>query len=360
MSANGYAVIGGFLELLRFGAASVAVVLGARTLCFSSRASRSRLENSSYLSALLAYLLLGLALASWIVLYLLLDSFVPESPGAMCIYGVTRIGDGSPGLTGWLPSLIAGVQIMKPVLVFVAGAVVVLYWLYRRAGTPTLLPRFVAGLLALGVLSLGDVAAETTYLLVPKRDVPLTTGCCSPAAADLRSAIPAENDDTRWLPPAYFACHLLMVGLLWCGGRWEGYPRTAVVVRASRLPRGSGSDPHDAPPSATWLLTALAASVATLYVSARFLVDVAAPALLHLPYHHCLYDMVGTVKESAVAIGLLLWGTFCVGWACVAAWCGRSPDTLPFLASDIRQFWNWALLGYLGSAAMFAVDLWLA
>ncbi|HVC98155.1 MAG TPA: hypothetical protein VND64_31075 [Pirellulales bacterium] len=342
MSGNGYAVIGGFLELLRFGAASLAVVLGLRTLCFSSNASQSRLENRSYLSALLAYLLLGLALASWIVLYLLLDSFVPESPGAMCIYGVTLIGDGSPGLTGWLPSLIAGVQIMKPVLVFVAGAVVVLYWIYRKSGTSTLRPRFVAALLLLGVLSLGDVVAETTYLLVPKRDVAIDTGCCSAAASDLSAKQPAGPADTHWLPPAYFACHLLMVGLLWSGVSW------------------SGGRSSERPAPAPWLMIALAASVVTLYVAARFLVDVAAPVLLHLPYHHCLYDLVGTVKESAVAIGLLLWGTFCVGWACVAGWCGRSPDTLAFLGPEIRRFWTWGSMGYLGSSAMFAVDLWLA
>jgi len=337
MSGNGYAVIGGFLELLRFGAASIAVVLGLRTLCFSSSASQSRLENRSYLSALLAYLLLGLALASWIVLYLLLDSFVPESPGAMCIYGVTRIGDGSPGLTGWLPTLIAAVQVMKPVQVFVAGAVVVLYWLYRRAGTPSLRPRFVTALLLLGILSLGDVVAETTYLLVPKRDVAINTGCCSPAAAEAHTTQPVGTADAHWLPPVYFACHLLMVGLLWSGGR-------STEMSAA----------------APWLIVALAASAVTLYVAARFLVDIAAPVLLHLPYHHCLYDLVGTVKESAVAIGLLLWGTFCVGWACVAGWCGRSPDTQAFLAPEIQRFWTWAWMGYLGSSAMFAVDLWLA
>jgi hypothetical protein len=362
MSANGYAVIGVFLDLLRFGAASMAVALGTRTLFSMARSSRessgvrSALESRAYLSALLAYLLLGLALASWILLYLLLDSLVPESPGAMCIYGVTRVGEGSPGLAGWLPALITGVQLIKPVLVFVAGAVVVLYLLYRRAGTQALLPRFVAGLLVLGVLALADVAAESAYLLIPKRDVPNAGGCCSVAADELR-AQPPQPDEQRWLTPAYFACQLLMAGSLWSAAHSNWHTTNLAAANQGAAMQGAA---NQAAVSAWKLLILLAASAVTLCVAARFLVDIAAPALLHLPYHHCLYDLVGTVRESAVAIGLLLWGTFCVGWACVAGWCGRTGDSLPFLAAEVRRLLSWAGWGYLGSAAMFAVDLWLA
>jgi hypothetical protein len=337
MSANGFAVIGAFLDLLRFGAAGLAVALGVNTLSSASRGRRSLTENRAYLSAILAYLLLGLALASWTSLYLLLDSCVAESPGAMCIYGVTRVGEGSPGVFGWLPTLVAGVQIMKPVLVFVAGAAVVLYGLYRRAGTQAMLPRFVAALLLLGLLSLADVAAETAYLLIPKREVPLDTGCCSVAGVEVDSSQVPTPVEERWLPPAYFVSQLFMAGLMGLPGPWK--------VSAPSILRLAGS---------------LTASAVAAYVAVKFVIDQAAPALLHLPYHHCLYDLVGQIHESGVAIGLLIWGTFCVGWSFVAGCFGRTPDTLAFLATEIRRLQLWAALGYLGSAVMFGVDLWLA
>jgi hypothetical protein len=337
MIANGFAVIGVFLDLLRFGAAALAVALGVKTLCSASRGARSRSENHAYFCALLAYLLLGLALAAWISLYLLLDSFVAESPGAMCIYGVTRVGEGSPGVFGWLPTLVTGIQVMKPVLVFAAGGAVVLYGLYRRAGTQTMLPRFVGALLVVGLLSLADASAETAYLLIPKRDVPLSTGCCSVAAAEADAACLPRPDDERWLTPAYFASQLFMVCLM----AWPGTLKAAA-------------------PSTLRLSFSLIACAAATCVSGKFVVDQAAPALLHLPYHHCIYDLVGNVQESGVAIGLLLWGTFCVGWSCVAGCFGRTIDTLALLAAEVRRLQIGAALGYLGSAAMFGVELWLA
>jgi hypothetical protein len=298
-------------------------------------APQGRVEHLVYLAALLSYALLGLSLLSWMLLYLILDSFVPQWPGAMCIYGVTRIGAGASGAQAWLPSLVMAAQLTKPLLVFTGGAAVVLYRIYRRSGTRALLPRVAAALLAVSLVAAADAAVELTYLGIPKREAPVTTGCCSASAVEIEKYVPPSAADDRRLTEAYYACHGLMIVLL------------ALAIR--RDARGASS----LLPLPLIIVAGLA-----LAVSARYLVDVAAPALLHLPYHHCLYDLVGQVPETGVAIALLLWGTFCVGWRAVAGWFGRSTDGAAPV--EARRLPAWALLGYAGSVAMLSLEMWLA
>jgi hypothetical protein len=44
--------------------------------------------------------------------------------------------------------------------------------------------------------------------------------------------------------------------------------------------------------------------VLSVAVNGVFLVEVAAPRLLHLPYHHCPYDLVPGAPESLVGVAL--------------------------------------------------------
>src|SRR5262249_12599738 len=100
MILNSYAVLDAFVTLLRLllGVLVIGMGLVAWQLCWRgpSVEDRTRLENRSYLLYLLAFLLLGLNVVSWPLLYLLLQSYVPEyeAAGAMCIYGVTQVGVG--------------------------------------------------------------------------------------------------------------------------------------------------------------------------------------------------------------------------------------------------------------------------
>ena len=295
----------------------------------------SRVEHLVYLSTVLAYALLGLSLVSWLLLYLILDSFVPQWPGAMCIYGVTRIGAGASGPQAWLPSLVTASQVLKPLMVFAAGAAVVVYRVYRRVGTRELLPRVAAGLLAMSFVGVADATVELAYLTIPKREAPVTTGCCSASVVETESYTPPSSGDDRRTTEAYYACQALMMVLLALAYR------RAAEVRFWR-----------------WSLPLLLVAGLSLAVSFKFLLDVAAPALLHLPYHHCLYDLVALVPETGVAIGLLFWGTFCVGWSAVAGWLGRSAaGAAPVEAARLPA---WALLGYAGSLVMLSLEMWLA
>jgi hypothetical protein len=95
-------------------------------------------------------------------------------------------------------------------------------------------------------------------------------------------------------------------------------------------------------------------------VNLVFLVQVAAPTLLHLAFHHCPYDLLPAVPESVVAIALFVVGSFAVGWACLAAWLGQCPETKSFLGQEVGKLLRLALWGYSASVAMLSFELFLA
>src|SRR4051794_38955655 len=125
MILNTYAVLDGFVSLLRLLVGLLVVGLGLAAWRAARRPAapeeRQALEDRGYLLSLLALLLLGLNLASWPLLYLLLQSYVPEWPGVMCVYGITRIGEGTVGVSRFLPGLLTALQALKPAVVFASG-----------------------------------------------------------------------------------------------------------------------------------------------------------------------------------------------------------------------------------------------
>ncbi|HET6883602.1 MAG TPA: hypothetical protein VFI31_25845 [Pirellulales bacterium] len=340
MVTSGYVTLAGFLAVVQLAASAWAIVVGVRSLAAKTPAddeAADRLESRTYLAGLLAYLLLGTSLASWAVLYLLLDSFVPQWKGAMCIYGVTQIGEGSRGMYSWLPKLVFLEQALKPLLILSTGAALVLYRFYRRLETRTLLPRVAASLLLASVLASLDAAVELTYLAIPKRESLPNSGCCSVSSLEHeREPLPSPREQGH-MELAYYAGQALMALLVW---------------RSARRATAGLSAGH--------LLFVVALGALALAVSMQFLIHVASPALLHLPYHHCIYDLVAQAPEAGVALALLLWGTFCVGWAATIGWLGRCAESAAELGGEVRSWLAYALLGYLGSTAMMTLDLWLA
>ncbi|MGH7140730.1 MAG: hypothetical protein ACREHD_33780 [Pirellulales bacterium] len=340
MITSGYVTLAGFLAALQLAAALWAMVVGLRNLAARPTADdevAERLEGRTYLAGLLGYLLLGTSLASWFVLYLLLDSFVPQWKGAMCIYGVTQIGEGSRGIYHWLPRLVLAEQALKPLLIFATGAALVLYRFYRRLGTRTLLPRVAGALFLAALLASLDAGVELGYLAIPKRESLPSSGCCSVSTAmNERTPLPGPDEQQR-LEVAYYGCQALLAALV----------LQSVITTGSVFGLGR-------------ILALLALAAVAVGVSMPFLIHVAAPALLHLPYHHCIYDLVLRVPESGVALLLLFWGTCCVGWAGVIAVTGRCAESAAELRGEVRRWLCYSLVGYLGSMVMLSLDLWLA
>ncbi len=345
MILNAYAVLDAFVSLLRLGLGLSILYLGA----FAWRTWRRNRESVNgpssedrlHLLLLLAGVMLWLNVLSWPTFYLLLQSYVPEWPGVMCIYGVTRIGTGSIGPSRFLPSLVTALQTMKPILVFLSGAWFVLHLINRRTRTAPWTGRVLALLLLSGLLGIADAAIEIAYLVIPKKEQFLSVGCCTIAyTEDTESGrlLPKIRVDARQAPWLYAAYYTINLGL-------------ALAIFLRRGQRRL---------SAVRLLPLALTATLSLAINGLFLVEVAAPRLLHMPNHHCAYDLVEKAPTSLIAIALFIAGSFCVGWAFVAAWLGDGPEARLFLPEIVGRLLYSGFLGYLGSVAILSIELTLA
>jgi hypothetical protein len=342
MILNSYALLLGFVALLRlFLGVLVLGIAGCNRPAVGSLQAperRTAREDRGYLLFLLALLLVGLNLASWPLLYLLLQSYVPEWPGVMCIYGVTQIGKGSLSASRYLPGLLHFLQLAKPLLVFLSGAWATLYVLNRGTRTAPLLDRLFLVLVPLGALAAADACAELAYLAIPKKEVFVSAGCCLGAGA--------EEDASRFVPPVLLG-EAGRVGLT-----AAYYGGNLILILALLSQKGVRSR--------LFLLLLLLGDAAVLAISGLFLVEVASPLLLQLPNHHCAYDLIARVPDAVVAVALFVAGSFFVGWAGVARWLGRSRETEPLLAGTVGGLLRLGLWGYAMSLAMLSLELVLA
>jgi hypothetical protein len=343
MILNAYAVLDGFISLLRLFSGLLVIVLAAFAWRQWRRAplpeQRQTLEDRSYLLFLLSFLLLGLNLASWPLFYLLLQSYVPQWPDVMCIYGVTQVGKGTLGTSRFLPALVETLQFSKPALVFLTGACFVLYWINRRSISSPVLGRVLLGLFILGVVDVVDAGTELAYLVIPKNEKFPSLGCCTVSPDSASRFVPTAligPENHSLLYGAYYGVNLGMILLL------------AASLRSAR------------PLAWRNLLPLLAGAALSVVVNAVFLVEIAAPRILHLPEHHCPYDLVGSAPESMLSVALFLGGCFCVGWSFVARCLGRCPETAPFLPQVVRGLYACAIFGYLLSLVLITTELALS
>jgi hypothetical protein len=348
MILNAYAVLDAFVSLLRLGLGLLVLWLGLSAWRTWRRQAlgpedKTSLEDRCYLLFLLAGLLVWLNVLSWPIFYLLLQSYVPEWPGVMCIYGVTRIGSGSLGPARYLPGLVTALQFLKPALVFLSGAWFVLYLVNRRTRTAPLTGRVLVLLLVAGLVAVADSAAEVAYLAIPKKEEFPSGGCCTTVfdaapggSRFLPRALVGENL-VPWLVAAFYAVNGGMVLALLIGVR---------LCRRRLRP--------------AWLGFLLAGAALSVAVNALFLVEVVSPRLLRRPYHHCPYDLVSSAPEGLAAVALFLGGACCVGWACVAAGLGANTESRAHLPRMVARLLSVAFLCYLWSMVMISVELALA
>jgi hypothetical protein len=367
MILNPFSILDGFAALLR-------LVLSVLIIGFALHAwqrwrstgkdpDHSGTEDRYYLLVILSGVLLALNLAGWPLFYLMLQSYVPQWPGVMCVYGVTQIGSHSVGVSRFLPGLVNLLETTKPLLVFVGGTWLVLHLANRRTATGPLMGRILLVLLVLGLIGIGDGAAETAYLAIPKTEEGLEAGCCTIALDDPDSVVA--------LSPG----HATAASRLWQGLRTV--PHLGTLLRDELGERGIAKMYYGinislilAVAGALWvpscrpgpagLLSLVIAAVVSFPISLLFLIEVAAPAILNLPYHHCPYDLIPKAPESLVGVCLYMLGLFAVGWACTLAWLADCLETRSFLPRAIGRLLGLALFGYLGSLIMIYLEMALA
>jgi hypothetical protein len=292
-----------------------------------------------------AFAILGLALLAWPLLHLFLDSLVPLWPGVMCVEGVVRVGTGSPGATGLLPTLVSLAQWSKPLLLLLAGAWLVLHRANRSTRTAPLGRPLLLVLALLAATATADAAVQGTYLAVPKRDRSLAAGCCTLRShrTEVASVLPfgpqAPPEEAR---TTLAALHLGLTGLLVLGlAAWHRRPTVG-------------------PPGPTWSLGLGLAAVASVPVGTWFLAEVASPALLDLPAHRCAYCVVSGAPESILGIGCFLAGALATVAAVLVARLGRHPEARAHLEGPVRGLLRTGLFGYLAAGLFAVVGVWVA
>jgi hypothetical protein len=343
---NAYAVLAAFVSVLSFLLGLLLMVFGLAAWRQCGRdpspEGRKHLEDRGALLFLSAFALVGLNLISWPLLYLLLQSYVPQmkqlGQPVMCIYGVTQFGKDSFGPARFLPELLRTLQLTKPLLVFCGGAWFVLHLVNRRSQTAPILRRVLVAAVILGALAEVDAAAEAAYLVIPKREDEPAVGCCGGVFDDPDHGLQATGlvgeraEPMLW--PAYYGITAAL----------------ALGVLAAAWPPGER-------PRSGCLGVLLAGAVIAVPVTGLFLIDIAAPRLMHRPWHHCPYELITRVPEAVLAVALFLWGTFSIGWACVADWAGRSPETRLLVAAQVRRLLWTAFFCYVASCLMLSVAL---
>src|SRR6185436_8372344 len=95
MPVDAFSVLVAFLAALEGALGVVLFVLGLRDAAETRRAAAPAEGDDR--RPLLAATGVAVAVASWPLHYLLLDSWVARWPGIMCVEGVRRIGTGSLG-----------------------------------------------------------------------------------------------------------------------------------------------------------------------------------------------------------------------------------------------------------------------
>lgn len=301
MIVNHYSVLMLFMSALGL---ALAGVLAATALAAARRIRRSRdqqqtseAERSVHLATLVAIVCLTILVVGWPLLYAMLGSFVPEIPGAMCVYGVTKV----------MPITTTVIQAAKPAVVFVLGAWLLLEYVRRRSGLPPRRSRGMFALAAVAVMMAAAHGAELYYVL--NMESLNEVSCCSSYGQSAAAKLQAPSYYLPWALPER-ARSITLTALF-----FAGIPLLALwlLVRApQRMARPKWSTPVQ---NAALLAASAGLGLACWWAIA----EVFAPRLMRLPFHHCLYCLVmgGRVPDAPLMVANLAVGLFCAGWAAV-------------------------------------------
>jgi hypothetical protein len=299
MIVNRYSVIMTFMSALGLILAAVlaatAVLVATQIIASRRERDNSRVERTLHLVTLLSMVFLIVATLSWGMFYAMLNSFVPEVPGAMCIYGVTRV----------MPAATAFIQIAKPLVIFVLGGCLLIEHVRRQSGLAFQRPTSMFALAFVAVCAAFVSGAELHYVfnMTSLNEV----SCCSRGSETPGGAVQQAAYYLPWQIPAaqlqvllnigfFVGTPLLATWLLWRSHRQQTR-YTAVRVLGSGL--------------------LLLGAIALAAVSLVEFKEVLSPLLMRLPFHHCLYCLLSNSQapDAPLIAGNLAVGVLCTGWA---------------------------------------------
>ncbi len=241
-------------------------------------------EDRLYLLFWIGAVFLFLRFLAWPLFYFSLHSIIPEVTGAMCIFGTRNL---QPVLTKTL-------EMVKPVLFFTGLVWLLVFRLERffyQAGSGTKARR--SSLLLLSFcLAAGLVDSIGSAAMWIRSNAELAVSCCT-TITDIPSRF------TVWIPTSLFGHEY--EPLLW--GLFYGVNILLIAI-AFLLSRQVGQGSLKLP---TFFFLLSLALLNTLTGTFGF-IEVIAPKLMNLPFHHCVYCMVQNVLDAPVFVALFISG----------------------------------------------------
>ncbi len=334
-------IINAFTIILLF-IAVISVMLGIVTLysAFSlfrgwkkgmTNEERTRLENKAYLAMLLAVVLLGVRIIDWPIFYATLASYIPDITGAMCIYGVTQVA----------PKIIKPMEVLKPLVFFLIGLWLIIYIIDKSAKTYPLMRRklfflFIVSIFAIAD-SIGDIAVAFSM------DANAVVSCCTTVfdIADRPSAMIPQSiigaGYKKLMLPIYYGSNLILIGYM-AGGYGLGWLKTEKRRRF-------------------YLFGGSILSVITVVIVLLSMMEVIAPRLLNLPYHHDPYDLLTELPDAGIFLGFFILGIFSTSWAFGIDIAARHDETKGILTENIEKIYWFGIVCLLASLLMISIHL---
>ncbi|MDM7996359.1 MAG: hypothetical protein QUT30_11845 [Acidobacteriota bacterium] len=278
----------GVISLLLIAASVVSAFYFSRRMKQGADADeRATAKDRVHLSFLLIATAFILRLASWPLFYILLQSYIPLIPGAMCIFGVTQV---RPGFTLFL-------EIVKPAAFFLIGGWLILYRLDLALKTRPLVRNVLRFLAVVSLVAAVDAAAELAFLL-SFSPPGIAVSCCT-AVTDMVFAAAKLNPDALFgaarvplIIGTYYGSSIALILLL-------GFLLARKASGLVSLPR-----------------LALTAGISCFGVFITYAAyrERLGPQMMGLPDHHCLYCLLQYQPLSILILGLFLLGSFLAIW----------------------------------------------
>ena len=318
--------LGGFLFLL-----TIRTLLSFKTTV--PLEDKTKFEQKGYLVFLLACVTLSIRMIVWPWFYFMLQSFVSEVPGAMCMFGVTQI----------LPSTVTFLQIIKPISFFIMGSWLLCYYVDKSTPTAPLARKNLFFLLIVCGVLLADGVGDIYYVIRMK---PLMSVSCCATFFDVplrpSAMIPQSifgRNFQKILFIVYYVTNIILIALLFTSlsKKWASLASLRKIVLYSQYAIG----------------------IINIPVVIYTYIENIAPKLMQLPYHHCIYCFMGNgmVPDAPIMLGLFVIGTFAIGWMGILRLMCIKGDAQPVTERLLSKVNNVSAFCFLASIIMVTIHL---
>lgn len=290
MIVNPWTVSALSLDLVSAGLGVIGAALAVKQLASPSGyrpgtgEKLAEIEDRLYLLFWIGAVFLFLRFLAWPLFYLSLHSIIPEVSGAMCIFGTRNLQ----------PLITRTLELIKPLL-FYGGLVWLLIFrlerFFQQSGAGSQARRASLILLCLCLL-LGLLDSFGSVALWLRSNAELAVSCCTTI-----TDIPTRF--TVWIPVSLFG-HEYQT-LLW----WLFYGCNSGLILAALFSCRKLSKKEWKNISFFLLLPA---ALLNSVIGTFAMIEVIAPRLMKLPFHHCLYCLVQNVMDAPLFVALFIAG----------------------------------------------------